>query len=96
MTFRDPKFNAAVRGAMLAASEPIALGWDLLRKERTATGIHITEKEIFLSGAGYMFDAIIHSLTEGAEPNPVDLHLMEKFHAELSMFHEHFNKKLRR
>lgn len=93
----DPNspFHKAVRAHMEATSTPVELGWEILRKAKASSNAHFTDKELFMAGAGYMFDAIITAMTPGDEPTEQDLALLSKFHAELLVFHEHFNRKLK-
>lgn len=93
----DPEFlskSNAVRQAIARTETPLALGWDVLRKARRDSGAHLTDKELFFAGAGYLFDAIAHSLTSGDEPTEEDIQLLAKIHKELFEFHVHFNTKL--
>lgn len=90
----DDAFHAAVRANMQATSTPVALGWEILRKARVVSGAHLTEKELFMAGAGYIFDAMAHYLSSDSEPTADDIEFLEKIHSELKLFHAHFNSKL--
>lgn len=97
MRSANPNFEqmrAAILQAMRTTDEPIALGWDILRKARAQSRAHLTEKEIFIAGAGFLFDALVHAFSDGKEPSPEDLVVATKVHNELMAFHEHFNRKL--
>lgn len=89
----DYKGNPKIREIMQHTDEIIDAGWKALRLARQKQGVHLTEKEIFFSGAGYLFDAIIHAMSPESEPTPEDMELMTKLHAELTKFHEGFNRK---
>lgn len=91
----DPKrISDAVRQILKETDTPIAVGWDVLNKARKAQHVHLTDKEIFLAGAGYMFDALVHALDpRKEEATEEDLALVTKMHEELCQFQTHFNKK---
>lgn len=95
MNRKDPLFGQAVREVMQATETPLELGWNILRKERQRQGVHLTDKELFLAGAGYLFDAMVYMLDPAKEPTDQDMALMQKIHDELSKFNEHFNTKFK-
>lgn len=97
LNHNSPEFARAVRKVLLTAEAPLNLGWDLLRRERTRQHVHLTDKELFLAGAGFLFDAIVYMLdpVKGQEPTAQDLAMISKIHDELMRFHEHFNSKFK-
>lgn len=90
----DPNIDAKIRFMMRMAEEPLAMGWEALRKARADTHAHLTDKELFFAGAGYIFDAIVRGMTPGDQPTEQDMQMLEKIHKELATFHVHFNRKL--
>lgn len=91
----NERMSESIRKIIQESEEPLALGWSVLRKARNANHAHLTEKEIFMAGAGFLFDALIHAFVKDEEPTAEDLALITKFHQELTEFHHHFNLKLK-
>lgn len=91
----SPEFFTAIRQVLQTRESPLDFGWDLLNKERRRQHVHLTDKELFLAGAGFLFDAIIHALDPADEPTEQDLAMLTKIHDELMRFHKHFNTKFK-
>lgn len=86
----DPSIRRMVHGV----EEVIDTGWKALVHARRVKAVHISEKEIFFSGAAFIFDAILHGIGSDRDPTPEDIAVMEKVHAELVKFNTGFNVKM--
>lgn len=87
---QDPKIRAMVQGV----DEIVDAGWKALVLARRLKQVHLSEKEIFFSGASYLFDAILHAISPDRDPTIEDMQIMEKLHIELEKFNTGFNTKI--
>lgn len=84
-----------IRSKFEGVDDVIELGWNTLNSFRRRQHVHITDKELFFAGAGFLFDAIVTAMTKDREPTPADLELCSKIQYELVQFNQHFNLKFK-
>lgn len=87
---QDPSIRRMVHGV----EDVIEEGWKALLTARKIKHVHLSEKEIFFSGASFLFDAIIHSVGIDREPTAEDFAIIAKLHKELERFNTGFNAKI--
>lgn len=88
--------NPQLRTLLHSTEEVIELGWNMLAKARKQANVHVSDKELFFSGAGFLFEAVMNAMMPGTEPTEKDLEVCAKIHQEILKFNQHFNLKFRK